>query len=59
MAALWVGECERSWGACAGAEMDVCCGRSAWPAGRREPRAGSKRKLLGLLRNEVRYKDRL
>lgn len=39
--------------------MDICDGKSAWPAERQWPVAGSKRKLLGLLKNEVRCEDRL
>lgn len=38
--------------------MDVGDGKSAWPAERQWPVAGSKRKLLGLLKNEVRCEDR-
>lgn len=39
--------------------MDVCNGRSAWPAERCYLVAWSKRKLVGLLKNEVIREDRL
>lgn len=50
---------ELSGRVCWGEEMDVCNGRSAQPAERCYLVAGSERKLVGLLKNEVIREDRL